>query len=398
MNAVTTVSERRPSLQAGGSIVSIVPQNLDEAFRLSTAIHQAGMAPYGIDTPQKIMIAMLAGLELGMPPMQGVQSIAVINNRPCMWGDALIGVVKNSGVCLYVKEWMEGDGDSRIAFCETKRKGEDEPVKRSFSADDAKRAGLWQTEARVTKQGKNGPYTKDNDSPWFKYPQRMLQMRARAWCLRDVYPDVLKGMQSREEVEDYQHGQAEPIEPQPALPPLEERLRIARREHAEEAPQQREGFDQSFVTRETAALTGEADSNQTEDNTQSSDLPTDEGSMEAVPATGQSPVGAASSDLSDAGNGVDEGAGDIGAREEPGASSAPAYSRADCLNAFMRTATDPSLDVNGRRELLAEMKEWWKAALSSDLDFVKACLAMADKVAKGEQQEPVARKYLEALP
>jgi DNA polymerase III delta prime subunit len=38
---------------------------------------------------------------------------------------------------------------------------------------------------------------------------------------------------------------------------------------AEEAFQTREGFDQSFVARETAALTGGADSGQTEDNSQS---------------------------------------------------------------------------------------------------------------------------------
>jgi hypothetical protein len=35
------------------------------------------------------------------------------------------------------------------------------------------------------------------------YPKRMLQMRARAFALRDMFPDVLKGLQVREEVEDF---------------------------------------------------------------------------------------------------------------------------------------------------------------------------------------------------
>lgn len=196
----------KPALVAGSAVSAIIPTSIEECFRLSEAIHSAGMSPYGLDTPQKVMIAMMSGLELGMPPMMAVQSIAVINNRPCMWGDALIGVVRNSGVCTFIKEWIEGTGDDRVAFCETQRKGELDPVVRQFSVDDAKRANLWQTEARVTKTGKGGgTYEKDNDSPWYRYPQRMLQMRARAWCLRDVYPDVLKGMQVREEVEDYQH-------------------------------------------------------------------------------------------------------------------------------------------------------------------------------------------------
>jgi hypothetical protein len=30
--------------------------------------------------------------------------------------------------------------------------------------------------------------------PWTNYTKRMLQMRARSWCLRDVYPDVLRGV------------------------------------------------------------------------------------------------------------------------------------------------------------------------------------------------------------
>lgn len=74
------------------------------------------------------------------------------------------------------------------------------------------------------------------------------------------------------------------------------------------------------------------------------------------------------------------------------------YSRADCVKAFMRTATDVALTVPERRELLAQMKDWWKESLSDDLPFVKDCLAMADKVVKGELLEAAARKYLDAIP
>jgi len=55
-----------------------------------------------------------------------------------------------------------------------------------FSVEDAKRAGLW---------GKQGP--------WQAYPKRMLQMRARGFALRDAYPDVLKGLITTEEAQDY---------------------------------------------------------------------------------------------------------------------------------------------------------------------------------------------------
>jgi hypothetical protein len=55
-----------------------------------------------------------------------------------------------------------------------------------FSVEDAKRAGLW---------GKQGP--------WSAYPKRMMQMRARGFALRDAFPDVLKGLITAEEAEDY---------------------------------------------------------------------------------------------------------------------------------------------------------------------------------------------------
>jgi hypothetical protein len=89
MNQIAEQTQRppKPALMAGGAISAIVPQTIEETFRLSEAIHMSGMAPNGFDTSQKVMIAMLAGLEIGLPPMAAVQSVAVINNRPCIWGD-----------------------------------------------------------------------------------------------------------------------------------------------------------------------------------------------------------------------------------------------------------------------------------------------------------------------
>ncbi|MBW3096853.1 hypothetical protein [Pseudohoeflea coraliihabitans] len=254
MNDIVEQQNRKPALSMGGTVSAIVPQDINQAFRLADAIHQGGMSPYGMETPQKIMIAMLAGMEVGLPPMAAVQSVAVINNRPCMWGDALIGVVRSSNVCEYVREWIDGEGDEMIAYCETKRKSETEPVKRSFSVDDAKRAGLWQTEARVQKRARGGgTYEAANDSPWYKYPKRMLGMRARAWCLRDTYADILKGMQVREEVEDYPERHRGPDNARDITPTIADRLQAA-----SSGPQQsgdaQEGFSAGFALEQTESL------------------------------------------------------------------------------------------------------------------------------------------------
>lgn len=246
-------------VSAGKNVAALVPQTIDEAFRVATAVSRAGMAPYGMDTPEKCLIAIMSGAEVGLPPMQSVQNIAVINNRPCMWGDALIGVVRASGFAEYIKEWIEGEGDQMVAHCETLRKGEKEPIVETFSVDDAKKAGLWQTEAKVQRRSKGGgTYQADNDSPWYKHPKRMLKMRARAFLLRDVYSDVLKGLQVREEVEDYEihrgPDRAKDVTPSDAA------AKYMKPTEKQAGPgDNRDGFNSAGIDREIEGLTGDSD-------------------------------------------------------------------------------------------------------------------------------------------
>src|SRR6185312_14669440 len=141
-------------------------------------------------------VAVLHGLELGLTPMAALQRIAVVNGRPTIWGDGAMALVRGSGACEYVKETIAGEGDKRTALCEAKRRGEPVPITRSFSVSDAKKAGLW------AKQG-----------PWQQFPDRMLQMRARAFCLRDGFADVLGGLYLKEELDDGDNGKTPPAPP-----------------------------------------------------------------------------------------------------------------------------------------------------------------------------------------
>jgi hypothetical protein len=183
----TTEDAAKPPLKApvraGGSLAAFVPQSLEEAWRLSTAIAASGMAPktYGTD-PNKIMVGLLAGAEVGLTPFVALQSIANINGNPALWGDGMLGLVEASGL---LEDFEESD-DGKVATCRAVRKGRKTPIIRTFSTDDAKVAGL---------AGKTGP--------WQQYPKRMRQMRARSLTLRDGFSDVLKGIKSAEEVRDY---------------------------------------------------------------------------------------------------------------------------------------------------------------------------------------------------
>lgn len=188
MNQIAKREDPKPELKQGGSLLAIVPQDAEQAFRMAGLIIKAGWAPKDMNRPEAVTVAIMKGLEVGMKPMQAVQSIAIINGRPCIWGDAAIGLVAGSGLLTGKREWVEGEGDNMVARCELHRLGWDGmPIEASFSVKDARDAGLW---------GKGGP--------WKQYPKRMLQLRARAFALRDGFADVLTGLQLREEVRDYQ--------------------------------------------------------------------------------------------------------------------------------------------------------------------------------------------------
>ena len=203
MNAVTTIEQppRLPIMQAGGHVRPIVPQNFEDAFRVANAVCKAGMAPRGLETPEKAMVAIMHGLEVGLTPMNALQSIAVVNGRPTIWGDGAIGLVRGSGLLEWMDETFEGaEGtDSFKAICLAKRRGEPKPVRGEFSIADARKAALF---------GKAGP--------WQQYPKRMLQMRARAFALRDGFADVLKGLAIKEEVDDIPTAPKPPPPDEPA--------------------------------------------------------------------------------------------------------------------------------------------------------------------------------------
>lgn len=164
--------------QAGGWLSC---NNLEAAMKLAEMFSKSGMVPKAYQgNAANCLVAMAYGDSLGMAPLQAMQSVAVVNGVPALYGDGMLALVQASPVFESIEESIE-DG---AAVCTVKRRGM-KPVQRVFTTDDAKRAGLW---------GKQGP--------WQQYPSRMLQMRARSWALRDAFADVLRGIQSVEEVRD----------------------------------------------------------------------------------------------------------------------------------------------------------------------------------------------------
>lgn len=173
--------------------------------------------------PDDILVAMLHGQEVGLPHLQALQSIAVVNGIPSIYGDAALAMVRSSGKLEDFDEWIEVDGVRQegsfpilkdadegrriVAFCKSKRLGMSRERITTYSVDDAKRAKLWE------KKGASG-----FETPWCTVPQRMLMWRARGWNLRDQFGDVLKGLAIYEEAMDIEATKGSDGVYRPALP------------------------------------------------------------------------------------------------------------------------------------------------------------------------------------
>jgi hypothetical protein len=182
---------------------SFAPTNLVEAMEFSKLIANSNFVPMEYrGKPGDILVCLQMGAELGLSPLSALQSISVINGKPSVWGDGAIALVQASGLMEDHEEGVEGEGDERYGYCRMVRRGRATPYLKRFSIADAKRAGLW---------GRN---------VWKGYPDVMLVARARSACMRAAFPDVLKGVITREEAADYppEDEQAKEARPTSDLP------------------------------------------------------------------------------------------------------------------------------------------------------------------------------------
>ncbi len=173
----------------------IVPNNYNELLQIANLVHHSGLAPKSLDTYQKVAIAMAMCMEVGRPVLTGIQDMAVINGKVGMYGDAVLAVIRSSGLLEKFKQWEEGTpyGDDWIVHTLVKRKGAEEKTD-YFSWRDAKRAGLDDPKQRDGRP--------DNFSPWRRFTRRMMYFKSRNFLLRDEFGDLLKGIQPAEDLYD----------------------------------------------------------------------------------------------------------------------------------------------------------------------------------------------------
>lgn len=236
------VNKPRPALVAvGGRPVAIIPRTFEDAYRIGSAAVVGKWAPYGW-TKEQATLAILHGAEVGLPPMMSLQKICVINGRPSLWGDAVPAIALATGQLEDWSEGIRGEGEEMTAYCTVKRRGIKTPMETTFSVADARRAGLWDERPIVAKNvydkkkgAKVWKEDAENDSPWYRHPKRMLQMRARR-AFRDAFADAFSGLYIAEELQDA--PEMRDVTPsQPVIHnPLQDDAEVDGREPGDEVP------------------------------------------------------------------------------------------------------------------------------------------------------------------
>ena len=168
------------------AVSNLMPQTQAEKYEMASVLCKSGLIPSGLNSPEKVFVALQWGHELGLSPMVAVNNIAVINGKPTLSADIMSAVVKRSPEYGGIK-WIEMS--EKKAECEITRilpNGEKETITSTFSIEDAQKAGLASREV------------------WVRYPKRMLKHRCLSYGLKDLFPDLLAGLYDPEEMESIQ--------------------------------------------------------------------------------------------------------------------------------------------------------------------------------------------------
>jgi len=172
--------------------VSMIP--MADVERMALAIAKSGL--FGVKTPEQALALMLVAQSEGLHPATAARDYHIISGRPSMKADAMVARFQAAGGVI---RWLE-NSDTRCA-AEFSHPASPTPVLIDWDMARAKQAQLL------------------GNSMWSKYPRAMLRSRVASEGIRTVYPGVLCGMYTPEEVESFQPEPAPRIErditPQP---------------------------------------------------------------------------------------------------------------------------------------------------------------------------------------
>jgi len=176
--------------------LQLEPTNSGSAVKLAKYLFESRL--YGqFPNEQAILAIVLRGRALGLDATTALANFHVIEGKPAMNAALLVGIVIRSGAAEYL-EWSESD--SKHATWITKRRGNKREQTLTWTIEDALQACLVERSQNGL-DGYRGISRSGKPSNWDKYRPAMLRWRCGVELCRSVYPDIVAGLWTPDELE-----------------------------------------------------------------------------------------------------------------------------------------------------------------------------------------------------
>lgn len=170
-------------IDTASKALALVPNSLDGAMQLARWLSMSTFLPDKLRGKEgDIFAIMLAGAELGLPPMATLRGVYIVNGKPALEAKTKAAICLERGAAKYFRKIED---TPQAVTWETLRAGDAAPRVSRYTIVEAKAAGLL-----------------NKDGPWQSYPQRMLGHRALGWLCDDAYPDIVLGVSTKEDFDD----------------------------------------------------------------------------------------------------------------------------------------------------------------------------------------------------
>lgn len=214
MGNLITTDQQEDRLPAVGGVYGSM-QGFEDAQRMAKALSASSLVPADYQgNTANTLIALEMSQRTGSSPMAVMQNLHIIHGRPSWSSQFVIAALNSCGRFSPLRYRVEDLGQTDAKIDEwTGPKGQRTKSSRIIKVDD-KRCVAWCYD-KATGDVLEGPpvtigmavsegwYTKDG-SKWVTMPDLMLRYRAAKFFGNLYAPDVLMGMHTADEVEDFE--------------------------------------------------------------------------------------------------------------------------------------------------------------------------------------------------
>lgn len=139
----------------------------------------SGLLPAEVNTPQKALVVMTAGREMGVPATYALRNIHVVKGKPVCSAELLLALVRRTYGPSAIRV---AKTDNVACTVQYREQGWDGISEYTFTIDDARQAGVA------------------NSNTWKAYPAAMLRARCISAVVRFAFPEAIAGLYTPEEM------------------------------------------------------------------------------------------------------------------------------------------------------------------------------------------------------